>query len=245
MICFARRTDEYFFYLVEKEDHENEDDDENEDIITDSWGDEVLLADQDNSSNDQNQQKEGISKEKLSKTIERARTLIKTIRSSQILIMFMNNEKLTLKIFRQLLYDCITRWNSTYISIDSLMANKLPILSLFENQRKLPITGKQKDKLSSLELSSDEWAILENLLIIFEPFFQATLLLSGSKYPTSGLCLFTIRHLKEYLETDDENQSNILCFLKKLVQTTFNEYFNENDHHHMLILVSDCVFKSP
>lgn len=229
-------------YLDQSDDHQ--DDDENQDMIVDSWGHDVLSADQEDFRDGNDQEDAPITREELSETIQRARTLIKTIRSSQILTAFMNNEKATLKIFRQLLFDCITRWNSTYTSFDSLMANQSPILSLFENKRKLPITSNQKDKLSSLELSSDEWNLIENLLLIFEPFFQATHLLSGSKYPTVGLCLFTIRHLKEYLETEDENQSTVLPFLKGLVSASLNAYFNENDQQHLLILVSSSLLKS-
>jgi hypothetical protein len=164
--------------------------------------------------------------------------LIKTIRRSQILTTFIDNEKKILKITRRLILDCISRWNSTYLALQSLVKHKPALLKMYENKRNLPITPKQREKLNELELSSDDWLLFSNLVELFGPFNEATGLLSGSKYPTIGLCLFAIRNIKDYLETEDENQSNILTDLKQLILEAFNHYFDENNEQQFLLMVS-------
>ena len=71
----------------------------------------------------------------------------------------------------------MSRWKSTFLSLQTLVEHKPILANLFENKRKLPITSKQKEKLTSVELSSDDWNILNNLIEIFKPF------LSGNKSP--------------------------------------------------------------
>ncbi|CAF3381207.1 unnamed protein product, partial [Rotaria sp. Silwood2] len=63
---------------------------------------------------------------------------------------------------------------------------------------------------------------------LFNPFHKATNLFSGSKYPTIGLCLYTIPNIKEFFEKENENQSNIFMKLKTFILESLNHYFNEN-----------------
>ncbi|CAF3403614.1 unnamed protein product [Rotaria sp. Silwood2] len=138
---------------------------------------------------------------------------------------------------RRLVVDCITRWNSTYLAFSSLLKHKPVLINLFENKRKLPLATKQKEKLGLLELSSDDYTILKNLIDIFEPFYQTTNLLSGYKYPTIGLCLYAIRNLKEYFEKEEENDSNILITLKRFILDALNLYFDEKDEQFSLLML--------
>jgi hypothetical protein len=118
------------------------------------------------------------------------------------------------------------------------------LLNLFENKRTLPISTKQREKLNGLELSSDDWLLFSYLLEIFEPFYQATHLLSGSKYTTIGLSLFSIRFLREYFEKEEENDSSVILTLKKFVLESLNHYFNENDQQFQTLMVSYFLYLS-
>ena len=144
-------------------------------------------------------------------------------------MMFVNNEKKLFGVKRRLIADCINRWNSTYLALNSLLKHKTILLHLFENKAKLSLTSKQKEMLGLLELSSDDYAIFTNLMDTFDLFYQATDLLSGSKYPTIGLCLYAIRNLKEFFEKEEDDESNILITLKQFVVESLNHYFDEND----------------
>jgi hypothetical protein len=193
---------------------------------------------------DDNDEDITITKEKLAKTIQKGRSLIKTIRRSQILTGFINNEKPMFNVTRRLIIDCMSRWNSTYLALESLLEHKPILANLFENKRKLPITSKQKEKLGLLELSSDDWTIFKNLMDILYPFYEATMLLSGSKYPTIGLCLFAIRNIKDFFEKEDDDQSNIFISLKQFILESFNNYFDEEDEQFFLLMVSHFALQA-
>ncbi|CAF4423736.1 unnamed protein product [Rotaria sp. Silwood2] len=221
-------------------DNSYEDDEEdNQDLITDTWSNDIITGDVDNMNIDEvdNEEHIAITKNKLAETIQKGRSLIKVIRRSQILMKFINTEKKMFDVKRRLVVDCITRWNSTYLAFSSLLKHKPVLIYLFENKRKLPLTTKQKEKLGLLELSSDDYTILKNLIDIFEPFYQTTNLLSGYKYPTIGLCLYAIRNLKEYFEKEEENDSNILITLKRFILDALNLYFDEKDEQFSLLML--------
>ncbi len=212
-------------------------------MITDAWNEGVITGDteeMDLDQNDDNDDEATITKQILAETIQKGRSLIKTIRRSQILTMHINDEKEKSKRnrHRRLIIDCMSRWNSTYLSLKSLVDHKPMLMNLFENKRKLPLSSKQKEKFYGLELSSDDWLLLNYLLEIFEPFYQATHLLSGSKYPTIGLSLYAIRNLKEYFEIEGEDDSPVVLMLKKFVLESLNYYFNENDQQFKQLMVS-------
>ena len=183
-----------------------------------------------------------ITQQKLGETIQKSRSLIKTIRRSQILTTFIDDEKKPFDIKKRLINDCISRWNSTYSSLKSLLEHKPVLLKLFENKRKLPISPKQKEKLFGLELSSDDWILLTYLIEIFDPFYHATVYLSGSQYPTIGLAFFVIRNLKEHFEKEEDNDTSVLIDLKKFILKSLNHYFDENDKQFQLLMVSDSIY---
>ena len=81
-------------------------------------------------------------------------------------MMFINKEKNALKIKRSLIIDYISRWNATYLALQSLVEHKTIMLNLYHNKGKLPISTKQKEKLTTLEISSDNWTLINNLLDI-------------------------------------------------------------------------------
>ncbi|CAF3500538.1 unnamed protein product [Rotaria socialis] len=190
-------------------DNLNEDDDEqNRDEIMDTWGNDVVTGDvrnMDIDESDDDEESTLLTIEKLANTIQKSRSLIKLIRRSQILMMYVNDEKKLSGINRRLIIDCITRWNSTYLAVQSLLIHKNVLLNLYQSKRKLVLTSKQKEKLNLCELSNDEYDIISNLMDIFDSFYQATNLLSGSKYPTIGLCLYILRQIKDFLEDENED----------------------------------------
>ena len=76
------------------------------------------------------------------------------------------------------------------------------------------------------------------MIYYIESFFEATNLLSGTQYPTIDLSLFAIKSIKEYLENEDDDQSDILRTLKLFILQSLNEYFDERDPQYSTLLVS-------
>ena len=73
----------------------NEDDEENQDLISDIWANDLITDDVENMDDDQADEEENIAitEENLAKAVQKARSLIKIIRRSQILMMFINDKK--------------------------------------------------------------------------------------------------------------------------------------------------------
>ena len=68
-------------------------------------------------------------------------------------------------------------------------------------------------------------------------------MLSGSNYPTIGLSLFALRNIKDFLESESEEQSDVYTTLKKYLLDSFNDYFNEEDDQHVLLSVKVFILK--
>ena len=119
------------------------------------------------------------------------------------------------------------------------MEHKPIFCELFDKKSKLSLTTQQKEKLSSLALSSYEWIILVNLVELLNPFYEAADLLSGSKYPTIGLALFTLRNIQYILEREEDDDTNITITLKKYLLDSLNFYFEYDSDQYRLLLVSN------
>lgn len=221
---------------------EGDEEEENNDLITDSWGNEVIVGDAGDMDPNDTEADVAVTKQRIAEVVQKGRSLIKTIRRSQILTAFINDDKNNYDIKCRLALDCLSRWNSTYLLLKSLVEYKPMISNLFENKRKLPITKKQNDKLFGLELTSDDWNLFSYLLEVFGPFYQVTRELSASKYPTIGVALYMIRNLKKFFSATDDEDSAIVAALKKFSLDSLNHYFNENDQQFELLMVSSFVF---
>lgn len=232
----------------EMDDQASDDDDGmNDDLIQDNWREDVITDDDPKSENDrddsidENDPQSGtrtISKDMIADLIKKCRILIKTINHSHILTDFITRQRDIMKISRRLAHDCVTRWNSTFYLLESLIQNKSVLLKLFNDKHHLSISLKQQKVLGFCELSSDEWTYICHLLHVLKPFREATDLLSGSKYPSIGLCLFTIRTIKDYLEVKLHDESNVSIQLKNFLLESMNHYFDEHDHQYHLLKVS-------
>jgi hypothetical protein len=98
--------------------------------------------------------------------------------------------------------DISTRWNSSYIAWDRLIKIKsyiqMLILELINNEDDIDAKkdGKQLEKIM---LSSDEWELLQNLIITLGPFEEATRYLGGEKYITHSIMIPIIERIKTLL----------------------------------------------
>ena len=75
----------------------------------------------------------------------------------------------------KLIYDMVTRWNSTYNMVERVCEQQLPISS---------VLLQHQDSLMHLEQLSSEWHVLDDNLNLLRPFKIANAYLSGKKYPT-------------------------------------------------------------
>ena len=159
------------------------------------------------------------------------------IKRSSLLAAFFDKESAKVGIHRSLRADVCTRWNSTLQMIESFLSLRAVIVKLFDEKQTLHITCAQSTKLSRLELTSSEWSLLKILSQILKPFQLATTLLSARRYPTIGLCLFSIYHIKTFLE-DSDSDNDIEKKLKSCLLEKITKYIDNEKEQMRIIRVS-------
>ncbi|CAF3899786.1 unnamed protein product [Rotaria sordida] len=163
-------------------------------------------------------------------TIDKTREIVNTIKGSSILTSFIEKQRLNFnvrvnkknKIKRRLVIDVRTRWNSTYKMLHTVNLYRDFINDMFKSKGSLDLSAKQRRKLTRVELSSDEWDLLNLIISLLHPFYSATKVLSNTKYPTVGSALYLMKSLEEHLTKEDNNE--ILNALKQIVLNKFQQY---------------------
>jgi len=83
---------------------------------------------------------------------------------------------------RKLQQDRPTRWNSNYYMIRSLLENRWPVTAVLSDEA---VTQR---KYRYLDLSSENWIVLEELVKVLEPLEVATVFLSKEVNECLSLC---------------------------------------------------------
>ena len=76
---------------------------------------------------------------------------------------------------RKLIQDVSTRWNSTYYMLDRLINQHMPVVAVLNDKS----VSKKGD--SSLDLTTHQWILAEDLVSTLKPFESATRLLRSEK----------------------------------------------------------------
>ena len=217
---------DYTLLLFYEEGESEEDVDNNGYLSVDFWENQVNIVS--NLANDL--------QEVIGNILHKCRSTIKMINKSSNLASYMDKLINVHKIRRSLSNDCKSRWNSTRYMIDNILKLKSLIIQLHSDKHDLHLTNKRKQKLTNLELSSDEWLMIASIEQVLTPFHKATKLMSGQKYATIGTALFTIRKIKSFLETYDENNS-FINGMKNLLLEQMIRYIDDDTEQLELIIV--------
>ncbi|KAK9683107.1 hypothetical protein RND81_10G117100 [Saponaria officinalis] len=114
---------------------------------------------------------------------------------------------------RRLALDCKTRWNSTFLMLQSA----LPYKNIFSSLKL------QNSKLKFYNPAENDWVLAGKVCDKLKKFHKATEIFSGRKYPTSDLFFRQICEIKLALTTwllDD-------CFVIKYMAYTMLDKFNK------------------
>ncbi|CAF1369334.1 unnamed protein product [Rotaria magnacalcarata] len=137
--------------------------------------------------------------------LKKCRAIATTIKRSTIISEFFRKEQALLKI------------NKT-ITIDSIL------LKLFNKKHSLSLRREHIDKLTIIELLTENWNTVSSLRLVLNPFYLATTMLSGKNYPSVGLAFHAIQKLRHFCSKEDTYQDEIKqC--KKLLLVKINHYF--------------------
>uniref|UniRef100_A0ACD5UXU7 Uncharacterized protein n=1 Tax=Avena sativa TaxID=4498 RepID=A0ACD5UXU7_AVESA len=140
--------------------------------------------------------------------------------------------------------DVTTRWNSTYLMLEA----SLPLRNAFSSLEK-------QDKNYTFAPSPSEWKMAEAVCKLLEVFYTATVLLSGSKYPTSHLYFYQLWKIKKMLNKEESildkkilseqtsSQDITISRMVKQMQIKFNQYWIETYKSACIPVVLDPRFK--
>jgi hypothetical protein len=169
--------------------------------------------------------------------MRKCRSLISSMKRSSLVKSNFEKTSSRLNIRRMLAADVCTRWNATLHMIESFIALKSMVTELFDEMPGIGLTRKQTEKLEKLELTSSDWTLLKLLAQLLEPFDLATKLLSSQTYPTIGLCIFALHHIKMFLE-DTEIDNDLTRRLKRYLVRTMTKYIDDEKEQLRIIRVS-------
>jgi len=110
--------------------------------------------------------------------------------------------------------DTCTRWNSTYVMLETCLHLKRAFESLEQQERNYTYAP-----------SSDEWEKAQKVCGLLKSFYDATMVISGSLYPTSNLYFHEIWEVKIALENGILEQDAELIDTIKFMQAKLKKYW--------------------
>ncbi|XP_026430914.1 zinc finger BED domain-containing protein RICESLEEPER 2-like [Papaver somniferum] len=128
--------------------------------------------------------------------------------------------------------DVKTRWNSTYLMLDSCLVYR----SVFAHL-------KEVDSDYTNFPTDEEWDQIEVVTKFLKTFYDLTTLFSGSKYPTSNLYFEGVCQVQVLLKKESTNEIEFIGDMVKEMQEKFNSYWENLSPILAMALVLDPRLK--
>ena len=94
------------------------------------------------------------------------------------------------------------------------MGEKIMIMIFHKPEKISGLTITKVKSMKTLEIKYDEWEIIEDIIKVLSPFYDATVMLSNSSYPTISTGYVVRYCLISFLQNKDSD-SQTLIDLKK------------------------------
>lgn len=128
--------------------------------------------------------------------------------------------------------DVSTRWNSTYLMLNSALQYRRAFEALAREDT-------QYIHLPSIE----EWIMADKLCNMSKVFYNATLVVSGSKYPTASCYFHEIWEVKKMLERESLNPDIVIACMVDEMKRKFQKYWDLSFLKICVPVVLDPRFK--
>ncbi|RYR50204.1 hypothetical protein Ahy_A07g036794 [Arachis hypogaea] len=112
--------------------------------------------------------------------------------------------------------DVTTRWNSTYIMLESAIKYRKAFEYL-----------KATDHAYKYCPSVDEWGRAEKICEFLYPFYETTNLISGTSYPTSNLYFLQVYHIQCVLMGSLRSEDELLRSMGEKMMNKFKKYWEK------------------
>ena len=139
-----------------------------------------------------------------------------------------SEENDTHKIFYRAITDVETRWSSTYIAWERLIMLQpyIDIVISSLNASQDHNVKEDLNRLRKINLTSKEWELILDLLVILGPFAELTENLEGTKYTTMSYIHPGIAKIKKILRPARQEENNLDL---KTNDNAFEEHLFEED----------------
>ncbi|XP_058750244.1 zinc finger BED domain-containing protein RICESLEEPER 2-like [Vicia villosa] len=117
---------------------------------------------------------------------------------------------------RKLILDCPTRWNSTYHMLSAALKFKIAFPSY-----------KEREPHYKYAPSTEDWENVEKVCQFLEVFNLATVVISGSEYPTSNLYLVEVWRVKQVIDNAAEDTNSFMREMAASMKLKFDKYWGE------------------
>jgi len=174
--------------------------------------------------------------------LSRIRKLVKMIRKCGNICSYAQkqiNLAPDLNNIKNFIIDFHIRWNSTFIMLKRVVKLKDIAMIITEYPNKIDgITKNQREKLKKLELTEEDWLLVDILIKVLAPFFEVTKMLSGRQYETLSLSFVTKRILFHSLEntSNDPKEAAVKDFVLTNLRHHLVEKPNITDAQNKIIL---------
>ena len=122
--------------------------------------------------------------------------------------------------------DVITRWNSTFLMLESAIVYRRAFSSLaFEDRSYLYCP------------TNEEWERGQKMCDFLRPFFQITELISGSSYPIANLYFMQVWKIECLLLQNLRNEDELIRTMAIEMKTKFDKYWSD----YSIVLSFGCI----
>ncbi|RXM92225.1 Zinc finger BED domain-containing protein 1 [Acipenser ruthenus] len=151
-------------------------------------------------------------------TIERAigaaRSVVEHFKKSELATTALKRKQKQMETPQHtLLQDVPTRWNSSLHMIKRLLEQRWPIVAVLSDP-----TVKSARAVRHLDLSQDQWSLLNELVSVLQPFETATAYLSGETYVSLSAVPSLIKSVSSLMDLAVKNSSAIKNFKRVAFQ---------------------------
>ena len=130
--------------------------------------------------------------------------------------------------------DVPTRWNSTYLMLDSALYYK----------KALTLIHFQKVDANYVHCPSlDEWTRAEKISKFLKVFYEVTLAFSGTQYPTANLYFPNVLKIRLLLKNEMESSDRFMQRMAARMYEKFAKYWSEFNTFMAVAVVLDPRFK--